>query len=201
MPVFNAHPNLAVSLVATAPSPATSGTSLVVTAGEGVRFGSVFPIQAAIQAAGALPTPATTEIVTITARATDTLTIIRAQEGSTARTVIVGDMIAVAITAKALQDLETGNSIVVAKSASFTAALTEEKYVVNTAAGAVVASLPAASTAPGKRYGFKKTTVDLNPITIDPNGSELIDNGSTLDVTDYLESITVFCDGSVWWVD
>ena len=35
---FDAHKNLAVSAVVTAPTPATSGTSLVVTAGDGARF-------------------------------------------------------------------------------------------------------------------------------------------------------------------
>jgi hypothetical protein len=103
--VADLHTNLAVSLVATAPSPATSGTSLVVTAGEGTQFASV-PCNAVIWPAGSVPTKANAEIVRITARSTDTLTITRAQEGSTARTVVVGDQIAIAITAKTLTDIE-----------------------------------------------------------------------------------------------
>ena len=103
---FDAHKNLAVSTVATAPTPATSGTSLTVAGGEGQRFPAP-PFNATIWPANAAPTPANAEVVRVTARATDTLTIARAQEGSTARLVGVGDLIAQTITAKTLTDLET----------------------------------------------------------------------------------------------
>jgi len=103
---FDAHKNLAVSTVATAPTPATSGTSLVVAGGEGVRFPAP-PFNATLWPASATPTPANAEVVRVTARATDTLTLVRAQEGSTARAVGVGDLIAQTITAKTLTDLET----------------------------------------------------------------------------------------------
>lgn len=109
----DAHKNAAYSLVATAPSPASSGTSLVVTAGEGGRFPAV-PFNATIWATGAQPTFAaggTTggnfEIVRVTAISTDTLTITRAQESTSARTVVVGDQIAATVTAKTLTDVET----------------------------------------------------------------------------------------------
>lgn len=90
--------NFAISSVATAPSPATSGTSLVVASGEGARFPGV-PFKATIWPSSATTTPANAEVVTVTARATDTLTIVRAQESSTARTVVVGDQIAATLTA------------------------------------------------------------------------------------------------------
>ena len=99
------HLNFAYSLVATAPSPASSGTSLVVTAGQGVLF-PVPPFQATIWATGAAAISTNAEIVTVTNLVTDTLTIVRAQEGSTARTVVVGDQIAATITAKSLTDAE-----------------------------------------------------------------------------------------------
>lgn len=102
----DAHKNLAVSNVATAPSPATSGTSLVVTAGHGARFPTA-PFNATIWPSGAIPDPSNAEIVRVTAIATNTLTITRAQEGSTARSVIVGDQIAATVTSKTLTDLET----------------------------------------------------------------------------------------------
>ncbi len=106
---FDAHKNFAVSLVATAPSPATSGTSLVVTAGQGSRFPAV-PFNAIIWPGG-VATPANAEVVRVTAISTDTFTITRAQEGSTARTVLVGDLIAATVTAKTLTDLEAPSSI------------------------------------------------------------------------------------------
>lgn len=103
---FDAHKNLAYSLVATAPAPAASGTSLVVTAGQGTRFPAV-PFNAVICAINELPVPSNAEIVRVTNIATDTLTIVRAQEGTAARTVLVGDQIFAAITAKTLTDIET----------------------------------------------------------------------------------------------
>lgn len=96
--------NFAYSTVATAPSPATSGTSLVVAAGQGALFPAV-PFNAVVWAFGAIPTSANAEIVRVTARSTDTLTITRTQESTSARTIVVGDQIAAAITAKTLTDL------------------------------------------------------------------------------------------------
>jgi hypothetical protein len=99
------HKNFAYSLVATAPSPATSGTSLVVTAAEGTKFPNV-PFNATVWATAVQPLTTNAEIVRVTAVSTDTLTIIRAQEGSSARTVVVGDQIAATITNKTLFDAE-----------------------------------------------------------------------------------------------
>lgn len=104
----DAHANFATSTVATAPSPATSGTSLVVAAGEGARFPAV-PFNAVIRPANTKPTSANSEIVRVTARSTDTLTITRTQESTTARTVIVGDEIYAGITKKTLTDAELGS--------------------------------------------------------------------------------------------
>lgn len=101
----DAHKNFAYSLVATAPSPATSGTSLVVTGGDGALFPTP-PFQATIWITAAQPSTSNAEIVTVTAVSTDTLTIVRAQEGSVARTVVVGDQIAATITKQTLNDVE-----------------------------------------------------------------------------------------------
>src|ERR1051326_2432269 len=68
---YDAHKNFATTTVATAPSPATSGTSLVVTGGTGSRFPAT-PFNATIGASGAACTPSTCEIVRVTNRSTDT---------------------------------------------------------------------------------------------------------------------------------
>jgi len=102
---FDSHSNFAYSTVATAPSPATSGTSLVVGSGEGSRFPTP-PFNITIWPASATPTPANAEIARVTDISTDTLTIARAQEGSSARSVGVGDQVAATITKKTLTDLE-----------------------------------------------------------------------------------------------
>jgi hypothetical protein len=103
---FDAHRNFAISLVTVVPSPPNSGTSLTVTAGEGALFPAA-PFNATVCPSGVLPTSANAEIVRVTARTGDVLTISRAQEGSTARTILTGDLIVASITAKALQDIET----------------------------------------------------------------------------------------------
>lgn len=102
---YDAHPNLAYSTVLTAPSPATSGTSVVVQSGDGALF-STQPFNAIIWPAGAQPTTTNAEIVRITGRSTDTLTITRTQESTSARIVVVGDQIAVVPTKKVFTDVE-----------------------------------------------------------------------------------------------
>jgi hypothetical protein len=103
---MDAHKNFAVSTVATAPTPATSGTSLVVAAGQGTLFPAV-PFNATIWPVSVSATSANAEIVRVTAISTDTFTITRAQESSTARSVFVGDQIAATITALSFTDIET----------------------------------------------------------------------------------------------
>jgi len=104
---FDAHKNLAISTVTTATGAA--GTTLGVTAGEGARFPAV-PFQATVWPFDQAPTPANAEVVRVTARTTDSLTITRAQEGTTARAIVVGDLIAATITAKSLTDIESGTN-------------------------------------------------------------------------------------------
>lgn len=87
-----ATPGITQSTVSTAPSPALTGTSLVVATGTGASFPAT-PFNATIWPAAVDATPANSEVVRVTARATDTLTIVRAQENSTARTVVAGDRI------------------------------------------------------------------------------------------------------------
>lgn len=107
---FDAHANFAYSTVLTAPSPAASGTSLVVQSGEGVRFPAV-PFNAVICPAATVPLWSNAEIVRVTAIATDTFTIVRSSETTSgARTVLVGDQIFAAITLKTLDDLEDGTN-------------------------------------------------------------------------------------------
>ena len=96
--------NFAYSLVATAPSPATSGTSLVVTAGQGSYF-PVTPFDATIWPAGSQPTNTNAEIVRVTTVSTDTFTITRAQYGTTAQSITVGYQIAQTVDANLLSQL------------------------------------------------------------------------------------------------
>lgn len=101
----DAHKNFAYSTILTAPSPATSGTSLVVQNTDGTKFPAV-PFNATIWPAGFQPTTANAEIVRVTAVSTDTFTITRTQESTSARTIVVGDQIAASITVATLTDVE-----------------------------------------------------------------------------------------------
>jgi hypothetical protein len=106
---FDAHKNLAIATVATPPSPAPSGATLTVGAGEGARFPAP-PFNATVWPADQPPTPINAELVRVTAIAGDTFTLTRAQEGTTARTVVAGDLLAATITAKTITDLESGTN-------------------------------------------------------------------------------------------
>lgn len=107
---FDAIENFAFGTVLTAPSPAASGTSLVLQAGEG----ALFPAPATdgeynltVWPDGVQPTTTNAEIVRVTARSSDTFTITREQEDSNARTIVAGDRVALSITKKRFTDIQT----------------------------------------------------------------------------------------------
>ena len=108
---FDAHANLAFSILDN--SPGTAGLSLEVADGTGSRFPAV-PFNATVWPSTALPTPANAEIVRVTAIATDTLTITRAQESTTAKQLATGYYIAAGVTAKSLTDIEGAFPVVTA---------------------------------------------------------------------------------------
>lgn len=84
--------NLALGTVLTAPSPATSGTSLVLNSGEGARFSdpaTTGEFYATAFPAGENPHSENSEIVKVTAISTDTFTIVRAQRSTTAKSIAV----------------------------------------------------------------------------------------------------------------
>lgn len=107
---FDSHKNFAVGTVATAPSPATSGTSLTLSAD--FNPAPTPPYNVIICPSGSQPTAANAEVARVTGDSSGVLTITRAQEGSTARTVIVGDQVCAGITAKTLTDIETAIPVV-----------------------------------------------------------------------------------------
>lgn len=99
---MGAFKNFSYSTVLTAPSPATSGTSLVLASGEGSLFpdpASVGSFPIVIWPTGVNPLSTNAEIALVTARTSDTLTITRAQESTAARTVVAGDQVMYAPTA------------------------------------------------------------------------------------------------------
>lgn len=103
MATYDNHKNFAITTVATAPTPATSGTSLVVVDGTVLPTAS---FNAVVWPFGQQPTSANAEIVRVTLVSTNTVTITRAQESSVARTIQVGDNFGANVTVKNLTDVE-----------------------------------------------------------------------------------------------
>jgi hypothetical protein len=110
MAILDPYKNLALAIVATAPSPATSGTTLTLTAGQGAYLPTP-PFNATAFDVKVYPTPANAEIVRVTAKAGDVLTIVRAQEGTTARAIVAGDAIAATFTTKFVTDLADAQNL------------------------------------------------------------------------------------------
>jgi hypothetical protein len=101
---IDAYKNFAYGTVLTPPVPPTSGTSLTMTTGQGARMPTP-PFNAVVGAINQAPISANSEIVRVTAIAGDVLTITRAQESSTARTIAGGDQLYAGLTKKFLDDL------------------------------------------------------------------------------------------------
>lgn len=98
--------NFAYTTVATAPSPATSGLSLVVEAGDGALFPDP-PFPVIVWPTGQIPLAGSAEVMKVTAVTSDTLTIERAQEGTSARSVVAGDQIMAGLTSGLFNEVQT----------------------------------------------------------------------------------------------
>jgi len=85
----NNYSNLSTGTVLTAPSPAGSGTTLVLNSGEGARMPTT-NFFATIHPDYTFPTFDNAEIVEVTNVSTDTLTITRAQRSSSAKAIAAG---------------------------------------------------------------------------------------------------------------
>lgn len=90
VPKNNANSKLAADITAIA-------TSLTVQSGEGARFPSTYPFNISID----------NEIIKVTNRSTDTMTVTRAQESTSAASHKAGANVQLNITAKAISDLNT----------------------------------------------------------------------------------------------
>lgn len=109
---WDQHSNFGYSTVASAPSPATTATSLT------VADASVFPaapFNCTVWPAGVNPLSSNAEIVRVTVVAGNVFTIVRAQEGTTAQSIADGWQIANTTSVKVFTDIE--NSIILSVSA------------------------------------------------------------------------------------
>ena len=193
--MVDALKNFAYSLVATAPSPATSGTSLVVTSGQGTLFPAV-PFDATVWPAGSQPTSTNAEIVRVTAVSTDTFTITRAQYGTTAQSIAIGYQIAQTIDANLLsQIIGAGPSN---QTSSFTAAAGGQ-YVLTGSTASQTATLPSSTAVTGPPIDVTNNA-SVTWTVAAGSGTTLNVNGTTGSLT--LQpgtSITLILVGTVWY--
>ena len=166
------YKNFAYTTVATAPSPATSGTSLVVAAGTGTKFPAV-PFYATVWPIGQMPSTTNAEIVLVTQVSTDTFTITRMQEGTSARTIIIGDQISATITAATIPKFRYLNIRIVTDSC--TADVADDIIICNKATAMTVTLL--AATATGKVLDIKN--VNTGTVTVDGAGDDTVEDQAT----------------------
>lgn len=156
--MFDAHKNFAYSTVATAPSPADTGTTLSTQAGEGSRFPAT-PFNAIVCPAGQQPLPNNAEIVRVTAVSGDSVTtMVRQQEGTSARSIVVGDQIFAGPTIKTLTDIE---SLVVGPGAWL-----QQGVVLSTDAALTINSTTSVTVAAASAFFVTNASGLLVPVTI-----------------------------------
>jgi len=162
------YKNFSYSRVVTAPSPATTGTTTVITSGDGVLF-PVVPFNATIWPVGEMPLSTNSEIVTVTNVTDDTFTITRQQEGTSARTIVTGDRISATITAWTARTFRFLNPVI--KTTTYTAGEDDDLIVCNSAGDFTVTLM--AATGSGRVLNIKN--INTGTVTVEGDASETID--------------------------
>ena len=97
------------------------------------------------------------EIVKITNRSTDALTIVRAQEGTTALQFEIGDQLDVDVTAASLQTISRGLRTETGATYSVAA---QDTHIIANRAGTITLTLPAAASFPGREIVVRTITAN-----------------------------------------
>lgn len=124
---FDNKANFVYSTVLTAPSPATTGTSLTIQSADADNFPdpSTYNYNLVVFPIATQPTVANAEVVRVTAKSSNVLTITREQEGTSARTILTGDQVMLAPTAKTITDIETAIGTIETWKESITSSVAE----------------------------------------------------------------------------
>ena len=88
----------------------------------------------------------------------------------------------------------------VTKTASYLATFEDHVILCDATSSAITITLPVASTVEGLILHIKKTDNSVNAITVDGDGSETIDGGTTAVIDTQYESITIISDNSNWFI-
>ena len=78
--------------------------------------------------------------------------------------------------------------------------ISSDVNLVSAAGGNVLINLPAPPISAGRLIYIKKTDSSSNTVTVDQNGSETIDGGTSYVLYNQYEAVTLICDGSNWHV-
>jgi hypothetical protein len=97
-------------------------------------------------------------------------------------------------------DAAGGPVAISTKTGNYTVLLSDNVLLGNCTAGAIIFSLPPAASAVGNMFYFKKIDSSANPLTLQANGSELIDGFNTQSTLVQYESFTLVTDGSAWYI-
>ena len=88
----------------------------------------------------------------------------------------------------------------VTKTSNYTVSQNDYTVLGDATSGGITFTLPIASSNTGRIFYIKKIDSSVNTVTIDGNGSETIDEGTTAIITNQYEAITVQSDGSNWHI-
>ncbi len=109
--------------------------------------------------------------------------------------------IAIGSNSTAISTLDVRGSLTLNHSSvSVDTILTDANLAINctTTSGPIVIGLPAASTCFGRIYIIKKVTSDANTVTIDPDGSDLVDNQASVVLPGMNDNLVLQSTGSSW---
>ena len=103
-----------------------------------------------------------------------------------------GDNYSVRVSARTVTSIDDTDS-------PYTAGKDESVILADATSGAITINLPAAADCKGLVVTVKKTGTGVNPVTLDPNGSEQINGGATYAALDAAGDVASFvCDGTEW---
>lgn len=85
------------------------------------------------------------------------------------------------------------------KTTTYTAAA-GDVLLCDASGGAFTVTLPAAATVSGSSISVKKSDASANAVTVDGAAAETIDGAATLALSTQYEAVTLWSDGTNWWV-
>lgn len=83
---------------------------------------------------------------------------------------------------------------------SYAVTAADYSVLVNATSGALSVTLPPAASSARRILHVKKIDASVNPVTVDPNGSEQIEDATTQRLLRQGDNLMLACDGTAWRV-